>query len=69
MMGSKFFEPGNTSIYVQGIDESGNSLWLRNHVAYGFTSLQTFWKSFIATPATNPTRYFAVASGKHVRSK
>lgn len=62
MIGNKFFEPNNTSLYVQGFDESGISLWLKNYVAPGFSSLQTFWKSFTVVNS-NPTKFFAVASG------
>lgn len=62
IMGNKFFTSGNTSLYAQGFDESGAPLWLGNYPATGFSSLQTFWKSFILS-STKPVRYFAVVAG------
>jgi len=61
MMGSKFFEPSNTSIYVQGFNSDGTSKFLRKHTPYGFTSLDVFWKSFIASH--DKKSFFAVSSG------
>lgn len=58
--GTKFFEPANTDIYMTGFDEFGQVQWTRTH-ASGFTSLQTFWKSF--TVSSSPIKYFMVAAG------
>ncbi len=60
IIGNKFFQPNNTSLYVQGFDRNGNSQFLRQHVAKGFSTLATFWKSF--TPTSNGN-FFAVVSG------
>lgn len=61
MIGTKFFEPNNTSLYIQGFDPDGKSRFLRAHTPHGFTSLQTFWKSFIASP--DKKSFFTVAKG------
>ena len=61
--GSKFFQSGNTSIYVTGFDEFGGHQWTRSHVASGFTSLSTFWKSFCSVPGFTGG-YFFVSSGQ-----
>ena len=68
IMGNKFFEPANTSMYAQGFSETGDPLWLGNYPATGFSSLQTFWKSFILS-STKPVRYFAVAAGSKSGNK
>lgn len=61
MVGNKFFEPGNTSLYIQGFRENGKSLFLRQHTPAGFTSLQTIWKSFVVNTAKS--RIFSVVAG------
>ena len=61
MVGSKFFEPNNTNLYVQGFDHQGKSLFLRAHNATGFTQLNVFWKSFVVSH--DRSRIFAVSSG------
>lgn len=61
MVGSKFFEPNNTNLYVQGFDHQGKSLFLRAHNATGFTQLDVFWKSFVVSH--DRSRIFAVSSG------
>lgn len=58
--GNKFFEPGNTDIYMTGFDEFGVEQWTRSH-ASGFSSLQTFWKSFVKRP--DGSGYFVASSG------
>lgn len=58
--GSKFFTSPNTDIFMTGFDEFGSAQWTRTH-ASGFTSLQTFWKSF--TTSSNNDGYFLVCSG------
>ncbi len=58
--GTKFFASPNTAIYMTGFDEFGQAQWTRTH-ASGFTSLQTFWKSF--TVSSSPIKYFMVAAG------
>ncbi|MBL7828607.1 MAG: hypothetical protein JNJ57_18380 [Saprospiraceae bacterium] len=58
--GNKFFEPGNTDIYITGFDEFGTHQWTRSH-ASGFTSLQTFWKSFVKIP--DGSGYFIASAG------
>ena len=70
MIGNKFFEPNNTALYVQGFDNRGSSQFLRQHVAPGFSSLQTFWKSFIPTSDNNGNwNFFAVAAGTQSGNK
>ncbi|MEP7322242.1 MAG: T9SS type A sorting domain-containing protein [Saprospiraceae bacterium] len=59
MIGNKFFGPNNTSLYVQGFDESGTSLWLKPYSSG--MALQTFWKSFTVVN-TNPVKFFAVTA-------
>jgi hypothetical protein len=60
--GSKFFEPGNTSLYITGFDEFGTHQWTRSH-ASGFTSLSTFWKSYCNVPGFTGG-YFFVCAGE-----
>lgn len=62
--GGKFFEPGNTAIYVTGFDEFGAHQWTRSHTAAGFTSLSTFWKSFCKVPGNYASGYFFVSAGQ-----
>ncbi|MBK8500874.1 MAG: hypothetical protein IPL46_00980 [Saprospiraceae bacterium] len=65
IMGNKFFEPNNTSLYAQGLNKKGEGQWFMQYPAVGFSSLQTFWKSFIATPShhSGSDDYFAVTTG------
>lgn len=60
--GSKFFSSPNTSIYMTGFDEFGVHQWTQTH-ATGFSSLQTFWKSFVKTP-NGFVKYFVVSAGQ-----
>jgi hypothetical protein len=61
MIGSKFFESNNATIYIQGFNSDGSAKFLRQHTPYGFSSLQTFWKNFIASP--DKKSFFTVAQG------
>ena len=63
LMGNKFFEPANNSIYAQGFDEKGAPIWLGKYTPTGFSSFQTFWKSFTLS-STQPVTYFAVVQGQ-----
>ena len=57
--GTKFFEAGNTAVYMTGFDEFGQAQWTRTHES-GHT-LQTMWKSF--TVSSSPIKYFIVLAG------
>jgi hypothetical protein len=58
IMGSKFFEPSNNTLYMSEFSEFAQfNSWNRTHVAP--ENLQTFWKSFCKS--TYPVGYFAVA--------
>lgn len=67
MVGSKFFEPNNTSLYVQGFDHQGKSLFLKSHIASGFSNLFVFWKSFVLSH--DKSKIFAVSSGSQSGQK
>ncbi|MDO8366617.1 MAG: T9SS type A sorting domain-containing protein [Saprospiraceae bacterium] len=59
IMGSKFFEPNNNTLYMSEFSEFAQfNSWNRAHIAP--ENLQTFWKSF--TKSTYPVGYFAVAA-------
>ena len=60
--GNKYFSAPNTSIYMTGFDEFGVHQWTQTH-ASGFTSLQSFWKSFVKTP-NGFVKYFVVSAGE-----
>lgn len=60
--GGKYFSSPNTSIYLTGFDEFGSQQWTISH-ASGFTSLQSFWKSFVRT-SNGYLRYFIVSAGE-----
>ncbi|MFN0213539.1 MAG: T9SS type A sorting domain-containing protein [Saprospiraceae bacterium] len=59
IMGSKFFEPGNNTLYMSEFSEFAQfNSWNRAHTAPD--NLQTFWKSFCKS--TYPVGFFAVAA-------
>ncbi len=64
--GTKFFSSPNTDVFMTGFDEFGTAEWTRTH-ASGFTSLQTFWKSF--TSSSNNDGYFVVCAGNQGGNK
>ncbi|HEX7655039.1 MAG TPA: hypothetical protein VF607_16135, partial [Verrucomicrobiae bacterium] len=59
VMGSRFFEPGNTTLYMSEFSEFAQfNSWTHEHTSA--ETLQTFWKSFCKS--TYPVGYFAVAA-------
>jgi hypothetical protein len=64
--GTKFFEPNNLSLYISGFNDLCQHQWTVEHptAKHGFTSLDTFWKSFTHLgPASNPSGFFIVVGG------
>lgn len=59
--GNKFFQSQNTAIYMSEFSEFAQFTWSRTHTAAGYTSLQTFWKSFCKS--SYPVGYFVVSAG------
>jgi hypothetical protein len=72
IVGTLFFEAGNTNIFITGFNDFSQHQWTITHPAdqHGFTQLDTFWKAFTNIgPPANPNGYFIAASGTRNGSK